>query len=150
MGGLKAKNMHFQELKELLDQKAAQYNQPAFIETDPIQIPRQFAQKENIEIAGFLAATIAWGQRPTIIKNAFQFGFSYLVSDRFTLDAVYHHGDSAGKTTGQILNPMFIQNFPPYGAIPGSEVSYDMTTDMVMVGFSYKFRSMEKINPSTD
>jgi uncharacterized protein (TIGR02757 family) len=72
MGGSKAKNMHFQDLKELLDQKAAQYNQPAFIETDPIQIPRQFAHKENIEIAGFLAATIAWGQRPTIIKNAFR------------------------------------------------------------------------------
>ncbi|WP_163709544.1 TIGR02757 family protein [Mangrovibacterium lignilyticum] len=59
----------FSEIFELLEEKARQYNCVDFIATDPIQIPRQFAQKENIEIAGFLAATIAWGQRPTIIKN---------------------------------------------------------------------------------
>lgn len=58
------------ELYILLEEKAKQYNHPGFIETDPIQIPRQFSKKENIEIAGFLAATIAWGQRTTIIKNA--------------------------------------------------------------------------------
>ncbi|MGB5497456.1 MAG: outer membrane protein transport protein [Maribacter sp.] len=74
-----------------------------------------------------------------IIKNAFQFGFSYELSDNFSLDAVYHHGASGDATTGQLLNPMFIQNFPPYGAIPGSEVSYDMTTDMIQVGVSYTF-----------
>lgn len=58
------------ELYELLEEKAKQYNCRSFIETDPIQIPRQFSEKENIEIAGFFAATIAWGQRPSIIKNA--------------------------------------------------------------------------------
>lgn len=57
------------EIFDLLEEKTRQYNCPDFIETDPIQIPRQFAQKENIELAGFLAATIAWGQRATIIKN---------------------------------------------------------------------------------
>jgi len=76
-----------------------------------------------------------------IIKNAFQLGFSYEASDNITLDAMYHHGSSGDKTTGQLLNPMFIQNYPPYGAIPGSEVSYDMTTDMIMVGVSYTFKS---------
>ena len=58
------------ELYELLEEKTLQYNNLSFIETDPIQVPKQFAGKENIEIAGFLAASIAWGQRPTIIKNA--------------------------------------------------------------------------------
>ena len=38
--------------------------------TDPISIPHQFSKKEDIEIAGFLSATIAWGQRTTILKNA--------------------------------------------------------------------------------
>ncbi len=57
------------KLKNFLDQKSGLYNQPAFIETDPIQIPKQFKKKEDIETSGFLAATIAWGQRPTIIKN---------------------------------------------------------------------------------
>ena len=58
------------EIKEFLDEKAEKYNQPFFIETDPIQIPKKFIQKENIEIAAFLTATIAWGSRPAIIKNA--------------------------------------------------------------------------------
>ncbi|MDG1428618.1 MAG: TIGR02757 family protein [Crocinitomicaceae bacterium] len=57
------------ELKEYLDFKAEQYNQKSFIATDPIQIPHKFAKKEDIEIIGFLVATIAWGQRATIIKN---------------------------------------------------------------------------------
>jgi len=58
------------ELKEFLDQKVIQYNNPNFIESDPIQIPHQFSIKEDIEIAGFLTATIAWGNRKMIIKNA--------------------------------------------------------------------------------
>ncbi len=58
------------ELKEFLDEKAALYNQPKFIESDPIQIPHQFTQKKDIEIAGFLTATIAWGNRKSIINNA--------------------------------------------------------------------------------
>lgn len=59
-----------QDLKDFLDEKVENYNQPVFIKTDPIQVPKQFSSKENIEIAGFLAATIAWGNRAAIIKNA--------------------------------------------------------------------------------
>jgi uncharacterized protein (TIGR02757 family) len=58
------------ELKEFLDFKFDQYNQPSFIETDPISIPHLFSSEEDIEIAGFLTATIAWGQRKSILKNA--------------------------------------------------------------------------------
>ncbi|MFA8436275.1 MAG: TIGR02757 family protein [Marinifilaceae bacterium] len=57
------------ELKEFLEEKFDLYNRESFIQTDPIQIPRAFSRKEDIEIAGFLAASIAWGQRPTIIRN---------------------------------------------------------------------------------
>lgn len=60
------------ELKEFLDEKADRYNNSAFIETDPISIPHLFRKKEDIEIIGFLTATLAWGQRPTILKNARQ------------------------------------------------------------------------------
>lgn len=59
-----------QELTSFLDEKHDQYNRPAFIQDDPIYIPHQFTNPENIEIAGFLTASIAWGQRPVIIKNA--------------------------------------------------------------------------------
>jgi len=72
-----------------------------------------------------------------IIKNAFQFGASYLASDKLTLDAVYHYGTSAGATKGQLLNPAMITPSSPYGAIPGSEVSYEMTTSMIMIGVGY-------------
>ncbi len=58
------------ELKEFLDEKADFYNCPAFIEHDPISIPHRFDKKEDIEIAGFLAATIAWGNRKMILRNA--------------------------------------------------------------------------------
>ena len=53
--------MRINELKEFLDSKVLEYNNPKFIESDPIQIPHQFSIKEDIEIAGFLTATIAWG-----------------------------------------------------------------------------------------
>ncbi|TBN17933.1 TIGR02757 family protein [Hyunsoonleella pacifica] len=58
------------ELKEFLDAKTIQYNNITFIESDPIQIPHLFSKKEDIEISGFLTATIAWGNRKSIINNA--------------------------------------------------------------------------------
>jgi len=58
------------ELKDFLDEKVALYNNPKFIESDPIQIPHQYTLKEDIEIAAFLTATIAWGNRKMIINNA--------------------------------------------------------------------------------
>ena len=58
------------ELREFLDEKAEQYNNKSFIASDPIQIPHLFTKKEDIEIAGFLTATIAWGNRTMIINNA--------------------------------------------------------------------------------
>lgn len=58
------------ELKEFLDAKAAQYQQAEFLQTDPVQVPHAFEKKEDIEIAGFLTATIAWGNRKSIIRSA--------------------------------------------------------------------------------
>ncbi len=58
------------ELKAFLDCKVLQYNNPTFIESDPIQIPHRYSLKEDIEISSFLTATIAWGNRKMIIKNA--------------------------------------------------------------------------------
>lgn len=58
------------ELKEFLDEKVILYNNPDFITDDPVQIPHLYSLKEDIEIAGFLSATIAWGNRKMIIKNA--------------------------------------------------------------------------------
>jgi len=58
------------DIKKLLDTKFEEFNTLDFIKNDPIQIPKLFTKKEDIEISGFLTSTIAWGQRKTIIKNA--------------------------------------------------------------------------------
>ncbi|WP_435625565.1 TIGR02757 family protein [Flagellimonas sp.] len=58
------------DLKEFLDEKAAFYENPKFLEDDPLQVPHRFSKKEDIEISAFLTATIAWGNRKSIINNA--------------------------------------------------------------------------------
>ncbi len=63
-------NFAHQQMYDLLEKKAAFYNNPDFIEKDPVSIPHHFTQKEDIEIAGFLTATLAWGQRVTIINKS--------------------------------------------------------------------------------
>ena len=62
--------IEYLDMKNFLDRKVAEYNNPNFIDSDPISIPHQFTRKEDIEISGFLAATIGWGNRKSIIKNA--------------------------------------------------------------------------------
>ncbi len=56
--------------KELLDELFERFNSPSFIEDDPISIPHRYERAEDIEIAGFLASTIAWGNRKAIVKSA--------------------------------------------------------------------------------
>jgi len=56
-------------LKQFLDAKVVLYNQPSFIDKDPIIIPHSFPKKQDIEIAGLFAAVLAWGNRTTIINN---------------------------------------------------------------------------------
>src|ERR1700760_4245522 len=56
-------------LKSFLDAKVAEYNRPDFIQNDPVSIPHLFSKKQDIEIMGFWAATLAWGQRVTIINK---------------------------------------------------------------------------------
>ena len=83
--------MNKTDLKEFLDAKVTQYNNPKFIESDPIQIPHQFHKKEDIEIAGFLTATIAWGNRKSIINNANRL---MLLLDNAPHDFVINHQDT--------------------------------------------------------
>jgi len=57
-------------LKQFLDSKVKEYNQPAFIKDDPVSIPHLFTKKQDIEIAGLFAAVFAWGNRTTIIAKS--------------------------------------------------------------------------------
>lgn len=62
--------MNQTDLKAFLESKVVQYNNPAFIEDDPIIVPHQYKQLQDIEIAGFFSAVLSWGKRSTIIRNA--------------------------------------------------------------------------------
>ena len=64
--------MNHTELKDFLDYKAEQYEHPDFIASDPIQLPKRFTRKQDIEIVALLVSTIAWGNRKSIIKSGEQ------------------------------------------------------------------------------
>ncbi len=59
-----------QDIRELLDEEAARINHPDFIDKDPVQFPRRFERLQDIEIASFLSAIIAWGNRKMICRDA--------------------------------------------------------------------------------
>ncbi len=63
------KQMDSLQLRDFLESKVSQYQTSSFIADDPISIPHRFRNKEDIEIAGFLAAAIAWGNRKAILKS---------------------------------------------------------------------------------
>lgn len=96
--------MKQRELKEFLDAKVLEYNHPRFIASDPIQVPHTFARKEDIEVSGFLTATIAWGNRKSIIRNAFKM-MAYLDDDPFHF--VMHHKASDLKKLKPFVHRTF-------------------------------------------
>ena len=107
--------MPIQDLKAFLDEKVTVYNHPNFIESDPIQIPHLYTLKEDIEIAGFLAATIAWGNRKMIINNAkkmmafmgnspYDFVMSHNENDLSPLESFVHRTFNGQDFIGFIKN----------------------------------------------
>jgi len=79
------------ELKDFLDFKVDQYNRPNFITNDPISIPHQYAKKQDIEIAAFFAAILAWGQRKTIINKCNEL---FLRMDNQPYQFMLNHSDT--------------------------------------------------------
>lgn len=77
-------------VKLFLDEQVDRYNRVGFIATDPISIPHRFYRKEDIEISGFLTATIAWGNRTTILKSASRM-MEWM--DEAPFDFVMNHSD---------------------------------------------------------
>ncbi len=65
--------MQIEKIKNILDFNVIKYNQPEFINNDPISIPHLFSKKEDIEKIGLLTATISWGNRKAIINSAKKF-----------------------------------------------------------------------------
>jgi long-subunit fatty acid transport protein len=91
------------------------------------------------ELSSSLPAGALGTGAPAIIKNAVQIGLSYQPTEKIGLDTMYHHGASDGKTSGLLLNPSAITPSNELGEVPGTSVSYEMTTDLISVGISYTF-----------
>ncbi len=92
------------DLKFFLDSKVAQYNRPEFIENDPIVIPHSFTRKQDIEIMGFWAAILAWGQRVTIINKCRQL---IKLMDGAPFDFIMNHRDPDLKKLLQFKHRTF-------------------------------------------
>ena len=100
------------ELKDFLDSKVVLYNHPKFIESDPIQVPHKFNKKEDVEIIGFLTATIAWGNRKSIITNAHRMA-EFL--DYSPYDFILNHTTSdLEKLTGFVHRTFNDQDFKQF------------------------------------
>ncbi len=78
------------DVKSFLEEKAARYQNPEFLTSDPIQVPHGFSLRQDIEISGFLTATIAWGNRLSIIRSA---STMMDLMDRSPYDFVMHAGE---------------------------------------------------------
>ncbi|HCM59088.1 MAG TPA: hypothetical protein DIS74_01645 [Bacteroidales bacterium] len=101
--------MNSEGLKEFLDQWVDLYNRPSFIGVDPISIPHRFTLKEDIEIAGFLAAAIAWGNRVAILRSADRM-LAYMGNTPY--DFIINHRDHDLKCiNGCIHRTYFAEDF---------------------------------------
>lgn len=93
-----------EELKQFLDAKFEAYNQPRFITNDPIVIPHEYSKKQDIEIAGLIAAVFAWGQRKTIINKSREF---LGMMDNSPHDFVRNYTDDDAKSFLQFKHRTF-------------------------------------------
>ena len=98
------KSLQWNDLRDFLNEKAELYNRPDFIGADPISIPHQFSVKEDVEIAAFLAATIAWGNRKSIVTNANRM---MAIMDMRPYDFILNHSAKDLKRTKGFVHRTF-------------------------------------------
>lgn len=94
------------EIKQLLDTEARRINSPEFIDEDPVQFPRMYSEQRDIEIAALLSATIAWGNRRSIIKDC---GKMLDLMDRQPYNFV-KDGEYEDLAEGNIHRTFFVRN----------------------------------------
>jgi uncharacterized protein (TIGR02757 family) len=141
-------------LKDFLNRKVDEYNQPSFIKDDPVCIPHLFKKKQDIEIAGFFSATFAWGNRTTIINKSKEL---MQLMDMQPYDFVLHHSDNDLKNllhfkhrtfnTTDLL--YFIEFFKfHYSANKTLETAFTKsgnTVEEMLIGFHHYFFSLEHV-----
>lgn len=91
-------------IRDFLESNYLKFNSEEFITSDPVSIPHQFSRKEDIEISGFLAATLAWGQRPVIIRNANEF---LRLMDHAPYEFILQHSSNDLRSFDQFVHRTF-------------------------------------------
>lgn len=139
---LHADTMLDKQLKKFLDAKVALYNQPAFIEKDPVCIPHMFTKKQDIEISGLFAAVLAWGNRTTIINNCRTL-MKWM--DNKPHDFICHHKDTDLKPFVHFVHRTFNATDLLYfiGFLQYHYRSFGSLEDAFVPGKHYKAESVE-------
>jgi len=147
-------------LRQFLDRKVKEYNQPSFIAADPISVPHAYDKKQDIEIAGFFSAVFSWGNRPTIIRKSQEL---MQLMDRAPHQFILHHTEKEIKkllafkhrtfNTTDLLYfiEFFRHHYTLYDSLedaflPGGE-TYDVCS--ALSAFHHYFFSLETVPPRT-
>jgi uncharacterized protein (TIGR02757 family) len=142
------------KLKEFLDKKVDQYNQPSFIKHDPISIPHLFTKIQDIEIAGFFTSIFAWGNRTTIIQKSEELmqlmqmkPYEFCLNpDLERLKVLLEFKHRTFKTTDLLYFIEFLKHH--YSKYPSLEIAFSMhgnTTEEMLSGFHHYFFSLEDV-----
>jgi len=150
--------MRGKNLIEFLNAKVELYNQPSFIKDDPICIPHLFSKKQDIEVAGFFAATFAWGNRTTIIQK------SKVLMQLMELapnDFCRHHSPKELKklpefkhrtfnTTDLLYFIEFFKfHYTKNKSLENAFTVHGATVEEMLTGFHHYFFSLEHVPPRT-
>ena len=148
--------MNNNELKLFLNKKVDQYNQPFFIAADPISIPHKFIQQQDIEIAGFFAAILAWGNRKSVLNSCntlmqlmdnqpYQFCLHHSKKELQALEQFIHR--TFNTTDLLYCITFFKQHFTQH---PSLEIAFtqwmnkkDETVENGLIGFHHYFFSLQ-------
>lgn len=150
------------QLKDFLDEKVKEYNQPLFIKDDPVSIPHLFTKKQDVEIAGFFAALFAWGNRTTIIQKSTEL---MTLMDNSPHQFILHHQDKELKklllfkhrtfnTTDLLYFVDFLKfHFQQHDSLESAFSRWIKTTDdtveNALTGFHHYFFSLEHVPART-
>ncbi|MEI9807164.1 MAG: TIGR02757 family protein [Bacteroidota bacterium] len=144
--------MNKEKLKEFLEKKVDQYNQPSFIKDDPVCIPHLFAKKQDIEIAGFFAAIFSWGNRTTIIKKSkellqlmdmqpYDFCLNHTSNDLKKLLAFKHR--TFNPTDLLYFIEFFKYHYSNHKSLETAFTMHGRSVEEMLTGFHYYFFSLE-------
>ena len=150
--------MNKNQLKEFLDKKVDQYNQPSFIKDDPISIPHLFTKQQDIEIAAFFASIFAWGNRTTIIQKSKELmhlmqmqPYEFCITknpERLKQLLPFKH--RTFKTTDLLYFIEFLQHhYSKHSSLETAFTMHGDTVEQMLTGFHHYFFSLEDVPPRT-